>query len=114
MKKIETTTFDLLKQKIGERFILKDISFERYKAFTFEVNDLVVGIFNYNYPNKTYAGKILMEFKDLFDKWSKCFYEYTLPEKEGHLKIFYEDLDYFGTIKSKHFSDNFGSICRNF
>lgn len=96
------------------KFKVVDVSFKNDIMFTIETENLIIGIFGYDYPNTGYCGKILAEHKDNFDKWSKAFYSASFPSDAEELEIILDDLKYISNEKNKKSGNNFGRLVRSF
>ena len=97
------------------KFKIKDISCGvDEKAYYTETDEIQIGIFDYTYPNTGYNGKILMEHKNNFDKWSKVFYSSTFPSNEREFNIVLKDLKYISDKDNEDSGNNFGSLDRRF
>lgn len=97
------------------KFKIKDISTGvDERAYYTETENMQIGIFDYTYPNTGYNGKILIEHKDNFDKWSKVFYSSTFPNTENEFKIILRDLNYIDNKYDKESGNNLGSLTREF
>lgn len=106
---------DLIERFKKNKFKMKDISSGPLEfAFYTEWEDLKIGIFDYGYPNTGYNGKILVEHKENFDKWSKVFYDCNFPANEEDFKVFLEDLKYIGRKFNEKQGNNFGGLSRSF
>lgn len=97
------------------KFKIKDISTDvDERAYYTENENMHIGIFDYTYPNTGYCGKILIEHKDNFDKWSKVFYSSDFPNNEKEFRIILRDLEYINNEYDKECGNKFGFLTRGF
>jgi hypothetical protein len=103
--------------EIFNKFKNKKYKIEKDKfnsAFYIETDGLMVGVFDFDYPNDNYRGKILAEHLDNFDKWSKAFYMSDFPNNKDELNIILNDLKHIADEKNKKSGNNFGHLVRTF
>lgn len=97
------------------KFKVKDISAGiDERAYYTDTDEIQIGIFDYTYPNTGYNGKILMEHKNNFDKWSKVFYRATFPSNEDEFNLILKDLKYISDKANEDSGNRFGSLERRF
>ena len=85
-----------------------------YKAYFIKTRKLSIGVFDYNYPNTSYNGKIVIDYTDLFDKWHKCFYMAMFPDNGDEFKIQLADIKYLSKKINYKASDMFCRLTRSF
>jgi hypothetical protein len=104
---------NLFKEKT---YKVKDIStLDGEWAYSIEDDILTIGIFDYDYPDTGYNGKICVDFSSQFDKWSKCFYQCDFPSEEDQFNMLLSDLDYLKKEKLNEMCSNkFGKLVRTF
>lgn len=113
----EYIDFDKIKQILKHKGwnIAED---EDNPAFYFKTGELVVAVFDNDYPNTNRCSTVKAEFDDLFDKWSSVYYTAELPTTEFALEVILMDLRYINDSKNmvKHVktSTKFGHFERTF
>lgn len=78
-----------------------DISDEDGEAHSFKNNDLLIGVFDYEYPNYNLAGSIRGEYIDTFNKWTNVYYRCNIPATKEGLDVIIEDLKYLASEKNE-------------
>jgi len=78
----------------------------------FTNKDIRVGIFPHSFLNKGWAGHVLAEHEENFDKWSKHFYRCSLPSNKDQMKLLLSDLKYINNNANKKSGNEFGRLIR--
>lgn len=81
-------------------------------AVVLESANLLIGVFDYEYPNTNQAGRIMVDHKSNFDKWSKAYYSCTLPNEKWQYEVLLDDLSYVDSKAQENASNNFSFLNR--
>ncbi len=105
---------EIIKLFKNKKFKIKDISCEYGLAYSTENESVIIGIFDHDYPNTNYRGKILAEHKNNFDKWSKSFYIANFPANKDEFKIILSDIKHISNSLNEASGAIFGHLIREF
>lgn len=87
---------------------------EDEEAFYIKTKEIVIGVFNFSYPNSNWVGKIIADSIENINKTSDAIYWATFPRNKDDFNLLLEDLDYIPTKSNIKSGNRLGRLERTF
>jgi len=78
---------------IGYKGSFGDEKCNETTIYIIETKELVIGVFPEGYPHEVLRGKIAVEFKKCFNKWSQAYYVRNFPKSDRDRRTIESELE---------------------